>query len=630
MEVADTSANIDRNWDALAAMEPQLGSITQTVATEVLDITAAQLAADAAVIAKIQVGYSLAVSGVKAENANAVGTRTDVASVAVRDTAQNISRYVDQLEDPNSQVASVAVSDSGLLSMTSAQYDGGLVDKITPASVYTLSLTDMSVADALTVSAATDTHVVSIAIADSSDNVVGSLDDLQAMGGLLGAVHLTGTVSTMTVTADQLYGDAQTLAKIADPYALAVTDVLASDALSVSEVESVESLSVSDTAANLSAKLDDLQNIIGKLDGVAQTDSPLALTVSFAQLSADSAALDKLDPMSLTLEVSDVMAENLADLSALDKVVTINLSDTSAAIAGKFDELMALAGQGRLGNIEQIDTIAPLAITADQMNDTNGQAVLGSIANHYTLAVSDALAAAATGLAAQDAVASVAVSDSGENIHDHLDDLQALGAALVSITQTDADPIELTAAQYGLDSNLWDKFSGSFSLSVQDAHAANAAYLAGRGHVASLTVSDTAAAVVTHLDDLQALGSQLTGISLTDTAPAVLTLTATQLVSDAGALGKISGASLVVTEVTAENATSVAGQTGVSSVSVSDSSSNVSNFLDDLDALGSQLQSIALTDGSSLSLTADQIATHTAVLSKLADGFTVVQTEEPA
>ena len=632
VEVSDTSANIDRNWDALAALEPQLGSVTQTGTPEVLDITAAQLAADAAVIAKIQGGYSLAVSGVKAEDANAVGTRTDVASVAVRDTAQNISRYVDQLEDPDSQVASVAVSDAGLLSMTSAQYAGGLVDKIVTG--YTLSLTDMSVDDALTGSAATDTHVVSIAIADSSDHVVGSLDDLQAMGDLLGAVHLTGTVSTMTITADQLYGDAQTLAKIADPYALAVTDVLASDALSVSEVESVESLSVSDTAANLSAKLDDLQNIVGKLDGVAQTDG-LALTVSFSQLSADSAALDKLDPSSLTLEVSDVMAENLADLSVRNEVVTIHVSDTSAAIAGKFDELMALAGQGRLGNIEQIDTISPLAITADQMNDTNGLAVLGSMTNDYTLAVSDALAAAATGLAAQDAVASVAVSDSGGNIHDHLDDLQALGAALVSITQTDADPIELTAAQYGLDSNLWDKFGGSFSLSVQDAHAANAAYLAGRGHVASLTVSDTAAAVVTHLDELQALGAQLTEISLTDTAPAVLSLTAAQLLSDAGALNKISGAtSLVVGEVSAESAVSVAATTTtngvVSAVSVSDSSTNVSNFLADLETLGSQLQSIALTDVSSLSLTADQIATYGAVLSKLADGFTVVQIEEPA
>ena len=637
VEVSDTSANIDRNWDVLAALEPQLGSITQTGTVAALDITAAQLAADAAVIGKILGSYSLAVSGVKAEDANAVGTRVDVASVAVRDTAQNISRYVDQLEDSLSKVDSVHVSDEGLLSMTSAQYAGGLIagglmDDIKTG--YTLALTDMSVDDALNGSAATDAHVVSIAIADSTDHVVDNLDDLQAMGDLLGAIHLTGTVSTMTLTAEQLYGDAETLAKIADPYALAVTAVLASDALSVSEVESVESLSVADTAAHLSAKLDDLQNIVGKLDGLTQTDS-LALAVSFAQLSTDSAALAKLDPASLMLEVSDVMVENLADLSLRDEVVTIHLSDTSAAIAGQFDELLVLAGQGRLGSIEQVDMIAPLAITADQKSDLNGQAVLDSMTNNYTLAVSGVLAAAASDLAAEDGVASVAVSDTGAHIGAQLDALQALGAALVSMSQTDADPIELTAAQYGLDSDLWDKFSGSFSLVVQDAHAANAAYLAGRGHVASLTVSDTAAAVVTHLDELQALGAQLTEISLTDTAPAVLSLTAAQLLSDAGALNKISGAtSLVVGEVSAESALSVAATTTtngvVSAVSVSDSSTNVSNFLADLDALGSQLQSIALTDGSSLSLTADQIATYGAVLSKLADGFTVVQIEEPA
>ena len=627
LQVSDTSANIDRNWDVLAALQSQLGSITQTGTVSPLDITAVQLAADAAVIGKIRGNYSLAVSGVKAEDAYAVGTRTDVASVAVRDTAQNISRYVDRIEDPDSQVGSVAVSDAGLLSMTAAQYAGGLVDKITTG--YTLALTDMSVNDVLTGSASTDAHVVSISIGDSSDMVAGNLDALQAMGDQLAAIHLIGTVSTMTISADQLYGDAETLAKIADPYALAVTDVLASDALSVSEVESVESLSVSDTAAHLSAKLDDLQNIAGKLDVVTQTDGH-ALTVSFAQLSTDSAALAKFDPASLTLEVSDVTAENLADLLGRNDVVTINISDTSTAITGKFDELMTLAGQGRLGSIEQVVTIAPLAITADQMNDANGQAVLGSIANHYTLAVSDVLAAAATGLAAQDTVASVAVSDTAGNIHDNLDDLQALGASLVSITQIDSDPIELTASQYGLDSDLWNKFSNSFSLAVQDSRAANASYLAGRGHVGSLTVSDTAAAVVTHLDDLQALGSQLNGINLTDSAPAVLSLTATQLVSDAGALSKISGASVVVAEVTAENATSVAAQTGVSSVSVSDSSANVSNFLADLAALGNRLQSIALTDGSSISLSADQIATYSGVLSKLADGFTVEQIEEPA
>lgn len=635
VEVSDTAANVARNWDALASLAPQLGSITLSAPTP-MDITEAQLERDAAVIEKLpQDGYSLAVSGVKADKASAVGGRADVDSVAVRDTAENISRYVDDLESSPNKVVSVDVSDQGLLTMTSGQYAGGLVGKIPTANNYTLALTGVGVVDALDVNGdiASDAHVVSVSVADSSGSVESSIDLLQAMGGKLKAISLS-SAGSMTITADQLFSDAETLAKITDPYSLVVTGVLASDALTVAEVGSVDSLSVSDTAANLSSYLDDLEQVAGKLNVVNISDG-LPLTLSFTQMSADTEALNKFDNAAPpAYEVSDVKAENIAAL--LDRstdVVTVNVSDTSAAISGVFDDLTTLAASGRLGSIEQVDTIAPLAITATQLDDPHAPDVLGSISNGYHLAVSGVLAANVSQVGAQGGVVSVAVSDSADEIRANLDHLQALGSRLASITQTDvpATPLTVTASQYDLYGDLWGKFTGDVSLAVEGAQADRASYLGGRGDVSSIAVSDTADAVSTHLDDLQALGAQLAGITLTD-APAVLSLTARQLVSDAAALSMISGASLAVADVSAEDAAGVAARSAVSSLIVTDSGTNVSNFLEYLDtpAVLDKLQSITLTDSSTLSLTHDQIESHGPVLAKLASGFTVVEIDAPA
>ena len=124
--------------------------------------------------------------------------------------------------------------------------------------------------------------------------------------------------------------------------------------------------------------------------------------------------------------------------------------------------------------------------------------------------------------------------------------------------------------------------------------------LAALGHNA-INVSDTAADVAASLGALEVLFSRgnLASITLTDTASPTLNLTSAQVVTDAGALGRINSGFSISTSAAAARA-SVAALSHLTTVSVVDTAANVATCIDALQVLaaGGKLQSVFFTDKS--------------------------------
>jgi hypothetical protein len=220
----------------------------------------------------------------------------------------------------------------------------------------------------------------------------------------------------------------------------------------------------------------------------------------------------------------------------------------------------------------------------------------------------------------------LAVSDTAANVIGNIVALQALDGQLTSITLTDTitPTLSLTSAQLAADSVVLNKIGSAYNLTVSGVQAANAASVAGQVHVTSITVSDTAANVLANIAALQALGSHLASITLTDSTTPTLSLNAAQLAADSAVLSKIGSAyNLTVSGVLAANASPVAGEVHVTSITVLDTAANVLANIAVLQALGSHVTSITLSDSTTptLSLTANQLAAYSAALGKISGTY---------
>jgi hypothetical protein len=142
----------------------------------------------------------------------------------------------------------------------------------------------------------------------------------------------------------------------------------------------------------------------------------------------------------------------------------------------------------------------------------------------------------------------------------------------------------------------------------------------------SVTITDSAANVAIELNTLQTLATngQLAAITLTNSGTPTLAITATQLANDSTALSDISGSyGLAVSGVLAANAASVAAQSDVTSISVSDTATGVAADIDALQALSTKLTSITLADTGTpvLDIAAAQLTNDAATLAKISGSY---------
>ncbi len=133
-------------------------------------------------------------------------------------------------------------------------------------------------------------------------------------------------------------------------------------------------------------------------------------------------------------------------------------------------------------------------------------------------------------------------------------------------------------------------------------------------------IDDTAANIANNLDALET--NYLNIISLTQSLPGALTITATQLSADTHALALLNSGTytLMVTGVTATNAATVFANSHVSSFTVSDTSSTIANSLDILQANIAKISSIHISDSIPVSINTTQATNDAAVLALITNG----------
>ena len=251
------------------------------------------------------------------------------------------------------------------------------------------------------------------------------------------------------------------------------------------------------------------------------------------------------------------MAQVLASNASLVGKLTAGFA-VSDSVADVVSNLAALeTASGSIASIALTDSSPILTLTAAQL--AADATVLLKIGGSYSITLSGTASVAQVLGASPTLVgrltANFPVSDSAAHVAGNIDALEAVSGTIASIALTDGSPVlSLSAAQLVSDATVLLKIGGSYDITLSGTATAAQAADANATLVGKLTagfaVSDSAGAVSTNLDALQGLATdgQLASIQWTGGAPATLSLAAGTLVSDAGALGKItSGYTIDVT-----------------------------------------------------------------------------------
>ncbi len=259
-------------------------------------------------------------------------------------------------------------------------------------------------------------------------------------------------------------------------------------------------------------------------------------------------------------------------------------------------------------------------------------------------------AAAIAAYAASPAMTAVAITDTSANIVRSLDLLAPLAKAgrIKSLTLSDSQAMTITYDQLNADSAVIALLPSGANLVVAAVTVAQAAAVQGNAKVKTFTLRDSAAAVATALDLLNA-DSKLTAVTLTDSA--VLAITYTQFAADKTILGKLpSAAKYTVSAVTVAKAATVQAATAVTAFRITDTPANVAGAVSTLKAYtklsaiavaGSAadvtrtlatlatvttLASIGLTDTTTLTVTYTQYQAYATTLARLLPADTMAVT----
>jgi len=626
--VADSAQNIFTNLDKLQSLSAQITGISLTDSSKpTVTITAGQFNTDSQIMATINGAYNMIVTGVTTGNLNTVLANSHVSSVSLADTGAHINANLNNLQTHSAQISSITLTDSTpptlAISATQLSNDSSLLALI--SSGYYLTVSGVSVANLSMVLA--NPHVVSVVLSDTAAHINSNLDSLESHITQISGINLTGGgVPSLSLTADQLTNDAQVLAAINGSYNLLVSGINTSNINTVLANSHVSTVSLTDSGANIVTNLDSLQSHAAQITSISLNDiTPPTLAISATQYSNDNWILNLITG-NYYLMVSGVSVAALNMVLSNPHVATVTLSDTAANINVALDNLQAHAAQ--ITGITLTDSSKPtLAITANQLSNDSG--VLGLISGNYYLTVSGVSVANLNNLLSNPHVASVTLSDTAANINAALDNLQAHAAQIIGISLTDSSKptLAITANQLSNDSSVLGLISGNYYLTVSGVSVANLNSLLSNPHVASVTLSDTAANINAALDNLQAHAAQIIGISLTDSSTPTLAITANQLSNDSSVLGLISGNYyLTVSGVSVANLNSLLSNPHVASVTLSDTAANINAALDNLQAHATQITGISLTDGSvpSLALTDAQFKSDAQLLALIGSSYNLV------
>jgi len=307
-----------------------------------------------------------------------------------------------------------------------------------------------------------------------------------------------------------------------------------------------------------------------------------------------------------SVAITGASVDQVDDLATDAAVQGIQVADSSQAIS---DSLSDLLGQSKVTGFVLDDPT--VALTMSGSDYQSAATLLSGVPNHhYTVDLAGVSASAAGTLASDAHVSSMEVTDTAANISTNFDAL-AGAANLGSITVSDQDgTLALSSAQILGHGDTLGKVTNSFSIAATGVSMADLSDVENVSQVSSISISDSADNVSANFGDLSGLGDALGTIQLTDGSP-VLALSQQDWSTGTAALNAITGSYQVdVSATAAGDAQTVAADSHVRNVGITDSTSNVAAQWDTLVSLynggSGKLTGITLADNDSLTLTADQ------------------------
>ena len=632
-------------------------------------------------IAKITTGdgypFRLSVTGfISAQAAAALATSATANSitVSVADSSANIAANLDGLQNfiahklaangstygSGSGFSVLTLQDGSPMSITASQLtsDATILGMFSGTYTPTLNITGVAVSNATSISSTA--RVVSVSINDTAANVLSSMSTLLGLGSKVSSVAFTDvSAPTLSLSVASFSADFPVLSKITGSYSISLSgsgSITAAQAISPVLSHLTGTVAVTDLAASISANIDALTSNTTKISSISVTDSGNPIALTYTQFNNDVAALHFSGTYSFA--VNYVPYASVSSITSNAHLFSYSISDTANNVFANLSAINTLANTAYLSAIYISDGYA-LGLSASQfvscsaaLNKLGGTFTLTNMSGNLTAAQA---ASISTSLATHISNSPLGVQDNAANLANNASALNALGTKLqiavydsssgfsnnystlkslsriTSITLSDSNEIAITASQLVTDTSFLAKSTWAMHLAVSGVLAANAQTVAATSinssvgyigtvaaTVTSISVADTAAHIVGNLATLNSLGSVLTGMTVTDSNP--LIVTAYEFTNFYSALSAISGSYALTlsgsTALTAAQAsTSVAGH--FSSLLVGDTAANVAANLDALQSLGSKLSSVAISDGGTLSLTATQYANDSGALGKL-------------
>ena len=595
--VSDSSANIESALDTLHQLGSRLSRIDQTDDGTALDLTQTQMTANTTVLSKIAGGYTANLTGVTAAKATADALNAHVGTIAVSDTGRNILAHWTDLRAIGASLDSISQTDNGALTISADNYQLGVHDNLVAklGQGTTFSVTGASVVQAQAMGS--DQAVTQMSVSDDGSVIVANLTALAALatgGKLTSVTNQTPSVS-LSLDASQLPGAQSVLDLIKGrSYTLALSGVAAADAKGLLAANhKIASMAVTGDAAHIVANLSDLNGLGSKLTTITQTDAPgHTLDMTGDAFAKNSTALAKVEGGLLAV-LSDVSAAQAASLAANTSVSGMTVSDTGANLSSAWGTLGAIGA--KLTAVTQTDS-SDLQLGANDW--INGQTLRGKFDSDPTVAILGADVSQVDGLALQGAVVGIQVSDSASALSGALADLAGQDKITQVVVQDPADAMTMSAQDYTDSAALLALVkNGRYAVALSDVASQDVVTLASDTHVASMDVSDTSSEVSANFDALAA-ATNLNSIALTDDGGTV-TLTSDQILGDSSTLDKVSGSyQLAATGVAMIDLAAIEDVPQTSSISISDTSDNVSAHFSDILALGDTLAQIHLSDNS--------------------------------
>lgn len=552
IEISDSAANVAA---ALGDIESWTATTTIQISltdggTPTLNIYGTDWDNNKTALSKIQGNFNVAIEGVKISDLSSMTGNSQVASIAVADTAAHVSAALDTLESlaASRLLTGITLTDVGTpsLGITAAQQTADADALALISSAHTISITTPPLTAAAALAAFSGT-TPPVTIVDTAANISANFDALQSAftaGRIASISDPTGSLLILTET--QLTSDASLLAAVTGPYTVGVTDVKIADFNTLStQHPRYNIIGVSDSAANVSANIDLLKSLSDahRLPGVAVTDHNSTVTMTEAQFAQDGSILPWIYGFYAVDVTTPITTGQMNQLMSDGRLGHISIADTAADVTANFDLLEGFIGNGQVTAVTVTDG-GSLAV--DYPHYLGGLQFIDQIQGAHTLTLTSVPLADLSAALRDAGVIQVTIADQASAISASFDTLQSdvVAGKITGITVTDAgtSSLTLTAAQIVSDAQAIAAITGNYTLTLTDASVASLTPTV-LAHASAISVSDSVANIASHLDALQAYAAagKLNGATVTDTNFPALSVTAAQLTSDATALKDLSG-----------------------------------------------------------------------------------------